>query len=79
MLTKESHVDDILLITNCDVDSTNSRKITRKKLSPKKEYLAQRVRGVYIIFVCQSEVSFDLSQADQTVEFLPDDIILLNK
>ena len=40
VLSKESHVGDIFFITNHDVDSTNSRGITRKKLSPKEQYLA---------------------------------------
>ena len=79
VLTKESHVNGILPVTNRDIDSTSSRGITRKKLSPKEQYLVQRARGAYIASVCQSEASFDLSRAAQTVEFLPDDIALLNK
>ena len=61
LLIKKSHVGDILPITNRDVNSTNSRGITRKKLSPKEQYLAQRVRGTYITSVCQPEASFHLS------------------
>ena len=79
VLTKESHVGGILSITNRDVDSTSSRGITRKKLSPKEQYLVQRARDAYIASVCQPEASLDLSRAAQTVEFLPDDIALLNK
>ena len=41
--------------------------------------MAQKARGAYIASVCQPETSFDLSRAAQTVEFLPDDIALLNK
>ena len=36
VLTKESHVGGILPITNHDANSTSSRGIIRKKLSPKK-------------------------------------------
>ena len=79
ILTKKSHRGGILLVTNHDADSTSSRGITRKKLSPKEQYLAQRARGAYIAFVCQPEASFNLSQAVQTMEFLPKNIALLNK
>ncbi len=79
ILTKESHVGGILLVTDHNADSTSSRGITGKKISPKEQYLAQRARSAYIASVCQSEVSFDLSQAAQTVEFSPDNIALLNK
>ena len=79
VLTKESHVGGILPVTDHVADSTSSRGITRKKLSPKEQYLAQRARGAYIASVCQPEASFDLSRAAQTVEFSADDIALLNK
>ncbi len=78
-MTKESHIGAILLVTDHNADSTSSRGITRKKLSPKEQYLAQRARGAYIASVCQPEASFDLSRVAQTVEFPPDDIALLNK
>ena len=79
VLTKESHVGSILPITNHDTDSTSSRGITKKKLSSKEQYLPQRARYAYIVSVCQTEASFDLFQAAQLVEFLPDNIALLNK
>ena len=79
MLIKESHLGDILPVINHDADSTSSRGITRKKLSPKEQYLAQRARVAYIASMCQPEASFDLSLAAQTVKFLPDDIALLNE
>lgn len=40
ILTKESYVGSIVPITNHDTDSTSSREITRKKLSPNEQYLA---------------------------------------
>ena len=60
VLTKRSHVGGILLVTNHAADFTSSKEITRKKLLPKKLYLAQRVKGTYITFVYQSEASFNL-------------------
>ncbi len=55
ILTKESHIDGILLVTDHDADSTSSRGITRKKLSTKEQYWAQRAIGAYIASVCQPE------------------------
>ena len=60
VLTKESHIEGILPVTDHAADFTSSRGITRKKLSPKEQYLAQRARGIYIAFMCQPEASFDL-------------------
>ncbi len=79
VLTKESNVGGIFLVTDHDADSTSSRGITKKKLSPKEQYLAQRARGAYFASVCQPEASFDSRRAPQTVEFSPDNIDLLNK
>lgn len=79
VLTKKSHVGGIFLVTKHDADSTSLSEITKKKLSLKEQYLAQRARRAYIVFVCQPEASFDLFQTAQIVEFLADDIILLNK
>ena len=61
VLTKESHVGGILPVIDNVTDSTCSRGITRKKLSPKEQYLAQRARGAYIASMCQLKASFDLS------------------
>lgn len=79
LLTKESHVGGILLVTGRNTDSTSSRGITRTNLSLKEKYAARRARGAYIASMCQLKASFDLSRAAQTVEFSPDDIALLNK
>lgn len=40
VLTKMSYLDAIFLVTDHDIDSTSSKAITRKKLLPKKYYLA---------------------------------------
>ena len=60
VLTKKSHVGEIFLVTDYATDSTSSRRITKKKLLPKKQYLAQKARNTYITSVCQPEASFDL-------------------
>lgn len=79
ILKKKSHVGNILLVTNHVADSTSSREITRKRLSPKKWYLVQRVRGTYIAFMYYLKSSFDLFRAAPTVKFSSDDIAILNK
>ena len=76
ILTKKSHVSGIFLIIGHNADFTSSTGITRKKLSLIKQYMAQRVRGA---FVCQPKASFDLFQTAQIVEFLSDNIDILNK
>ena len=63
VLTKESYVEGILPVTDHAANSTSSKGITRKKLSPKEQYLAERVRGAYIASLCQPKASFDLSRA----------------
>ena len=62
VLTKKSYVGGIFLVTDHDVDSISSRRITREKFLSKEQYLAQKARGAYITSVYQPEVSFDLSQ-----------------
>lgn len=60
VLTKESHVREILLEIDHNKDSTSSREITRKKLSPMEYSLTQKARDIYIFSICQSKASFDL-------------------
>jgi hypothetical protein len=43
------------------------------------QYIAQRARETYLISICQSEASFDLFRAAQSIEIISDDIISLNK
>ena len=61
VLTKDSHLGGILLLTNNVADSTSSRRIKRKKLSLKEQYLAQRAKGANIASMYQQKVSFNLS------------------
>lgn len=79
VLTKESYVEGILLVTDHVANSTSSKEIIRVKPSSKEQYLAQKVRRAYIASMCQIEDSFDLSRAAQTVKFLPNCIAMLNK
>ena len=58
---------------------TSSRGETRKSVSPKDQYIAQRARGAYIATVCQPEAAFDLSFAAQVTDPEPANINLLNK
>ncbi len=41
--------------------------------------MTQRTREAYLTFICQSEASFDLSHAAQSIEVTSDDINALNK
>lgn len=50
VLSKKSHVRKIFLVTNHVGNSISFREITRKKLLPKKKYLAKKARGPYIAF-----------------------------
>lgn len=48
VITKKSPVKKIPPVINHVVDSTSSKEITRKKLSLKKQYLAQKTKDAYI-------------------------------
>ena len=61
ILTKKSHISRIFLVIDHNSDSTSLKKITKKKLSNKKQYLAQRARGAYIASIYQPKASFNLS------------------
>ena len=78
-LNHQAPIEDISLINSNDADSTSSRGVTRIKLSSKDQYVAQRARGAYIASICQSEASYDLSHAAQSIDFSEDDIASLNK
>lgn len=79
ILIIKSYVERILLVRNYAADSTRFRVVTKKKLSPKKQYLGKRVKGAYIVSLCPAEVFFDFFWVAQTVEFSPNDIAKLNK
>lgn len=79
LLTKETHVGGINLVTNQDAPSTSAKGVVRPDLSPKDQYVAQRARGAYMASVCQPEASYDLSRAAQSTDFTKDDVAALNK
>jgi hypothetical protein len=76
---QETHIQDIQLIQSIDTIITNARGKMRIKLIIKEQYVTQRAREAYLTSICQSEASFDLSHAAQSIEMSSDDIIILNK
>jgi hypothetical protein len=79
---QETHIQDIQLIDSVESTIiTNARDKVRIKLTPRKQYVAQRAREAYLTSICQPEASFDLSHAAQFIDstFSSDDIISLNK
>ena len=77
-LSHESHAS-MQSIKIYDTSFISSRDIVKKKLTSKKQYLTQRIKGAYVIRICQSKASFDLSYAAQSTNFSSDDIDALNK
>jgi hypothetical protein len=78
-LTQEQHCQNIGVVSSEPADMTSSRGVTKKRVSPEKQYIAQRARGAYTATVCQPEAAFDLSSAAQVTEPTKDDASKLNK
>jgi hypothetical protein len=78
-LTQEHQCKNLKLVISEPVDSTSSRGATRKGLTSKEQYIAQRARGAYIASVCQPEASYDLSVAAQATDITSTDVSKLNK
>jgi hypothetical protein len=78
---QEAHIQDIQLVQSTESTITSARGKVRTKLTSREQYVAQRTRGAYLTFICQSEASFDLSHAAQFTDstFCQDDVIALNK
>jgi hypothetical protein len=79
---QETHIQDIQLINSAESTIiTNVRDKVRIKLICRKQYVTQRAREAYLTSICQSEASYDLSHAAQSIDstFCSDDIIALNK
>jgi hypothetical protein len=55
------HLITIELIKNSLSITISSRDIIRLSLFLREQYVAQRARDVYLVFVCQFEAFFDLS------------------
>jgi hypothetical protein len=78
---QETHIQGIQLINSIETSITSAREKVRVNLTPKKQYIAQRARDAHLAAICQSEATFDLSYAAQSIEstFSSDDITTLNK
>jgi hypothetical protein len=77
-LTQARQCQNLQLVTKTEATTTSSRGTTRKGLTTKEQYVAQRARGAYIASVCQPEAAFDLSVAAQAKEPTETDIKALN-
>ena len=78
-LTQVHQCQNLQQVVKTEATTTSSRGATRKGLTTKEQYVAQRARGAYIASVCQPEAAFDLSVAAQaTPEPSEDDIKSLN-
>ena len=80
MLTQKHQYQNLTLIDIKETITTTSSKGTIcTALTPKDQYIAQRARGAYIVFVCQPKTSFNLSYTAQVINPNKKDIKLLNK
>ena len=78
-LYQETHIGEITLIQKNETSFINNRRIIKKNLTPKNQYVAQRAKSAYLASICQPEASFDLFYATQSTEYTSDDISQLNK
>jgi hypothetical protein len=78
-LRQISQSDHLQLIKDVDIAITSSKNKIRLALISKKQYVAQRARDAYVVFICQLETSFDLSLAAQSIEISSKNITTLNK
>jgi hypothetical protein len=77
---QETHIQDIQLIDSVESTIiTSAQDKVRIKLTFRNQYIAQRARETYLTSICQSEASFDLFHAAQSIEMSSDDINALNK
>jgi hypothetical protein len=77
---QETHIQGIQLINLIEsIIITSARDKIRAMLILKDQYIAQRAREAYLTSICQSEASFNLFHAAQSIEVSSDDINVLNK
>jgi alpha-glucuronidase len=76
---QETHIQEIQLIKIEFTIITSARDKIRTMLILRNQYIAQRARETYLISICQSEASFDLFRAAQSIEIISNDITALNK
>lgn len=79
VLSKKSYISSIFFVIGYNIDFTNSKGIIKTKLLPKKQYIVSKIRNAYIVFLYQPKIFFDLFYTTQIVEFLLNNIVLLNK
>ena len=79
LLTKKINVGDINLMTNKNAPSINAKNVIRPNLSFKDQYVAQRTKNAYMTSICQLEVFYDLFRAVQFIDFIKNDVAVLNK
>ena len=70
---------NIFFIKNFETLMINNKNIIHTELTFKNQYVIHWTKNVYIISICQFEISFDLFSAVQTIQSIIDDIIALNK
>ena len=61
------------------IDFINTKNVIKKLMISKNQYIAQRIRKIYIIFLFQSKISFDFSFAAQTINFKKKNARILNR
>jgi hypothetical protein len=77
---QQTHIQDIQLINSVEFTIIiSARDKIRAMLTLRDQYFVQRARETYLTSICQSEASFDLSRAAQSIEITSDDITALNK
>jgi hypothetical protein len=80
LLTQSKQFDQIKLINlSSPINLTSSREEIRKMITLKDQYIVQRTRDAYIATISQSEASFDLSFAAQTINLKEEDAKRLNQ
>ena len=61
------------------IDLINTRGVIKKLTTLKNQYIVQRIRRAYIVFLFQSKISFDFSFVVQTINFKKKNARILNR
>jgi len=78
-MNQERQCKNLKLVSHNTSNLTSSRRVVRKGLLTKEQYVAQRVRGAYVASVCQPEATYDLSVVAQATDVTNEDVKSLNK
>ena len=79
IILKRKSANRIFLIKQQNSSFINAREIIKLKLILKNQYIVQRVKNAYMIFICQSKTLFDFFYAVQTIKIISNNITTLNK